>query len=102
MKNKENIALVSKEFIEDKIYIIRGQKVMLDADLAKIYGYTTSMFNRQVQRNIDKFDSDFMFQLNKIEYEILIYQSGTSSWGGVRKLPFAFSVDLSNESRQFI
>ena len=59
--------LVSKEMIEDKIYNIRGQNVMLDSDLAEIYGYETKNFNRQVKNNIEKFDNDFMFQLTDEE-----------------------------------
>ena len=59
--------LISKEMIESKIYYIRGQKVMLDSDLAKIYGYETKNFNRQVKNNIEKFDKDFMFQLSNKE-----------------------------------
>ena len=55
------IAVLTAETIESKIYFIRGQRVMLDFDLAKIYGFTTKAFNQQVRRNIEKFDSDFMF-----------------------------------------
>ena len=63
--------LIDKNIIEDKIYYIRGQRVMIDSDLAKIYGYTTKTFNQQVQRNIEKFDNDFMFQLNDEELNII-------------------------------
>jgi len=66
-KVKEELIIVNEESIKDKIYIIRGQRVMIDSDLAKIYGYTTSNFNRQVRNNIDKFDEDFMFQLTDEE-----------------------------------
>ena len=59
----EEIVLIDEKTIEDKMYYIRGQHVMLDSDLAKIYGYTTKAFNQQVKNNIEKFDSDFMFQL---------------------------------------
>lgn len=70
------------------IYEVRGVKVMLDADLATIYGYTTKAFNQQVKNNIQKFDEDFRFQLVKEEYEnILRSKKLTSSWGGTRK-PF--------------
>ena len=55
--------LITEENISNKIYFIRGEKVMIDSDLAEIYGYTTKAFNQQVQRNIEKFDPDFMFQL---------------------------------------
>lgn len=64
---------------------------MLDFDLAEIYGYSTSAFNQQVSRNIDRFDEDFMFQLTKDEYQILISQNVISSWGGRRKMPNAFT-----------
>ena len=58
-----DIVIIDKEKIESKIYTIRGQKVMLDSDLAEIYGYTTKAFNQQVKNNIEKFDEDFMFRL---------------------------------------
>lgn len=60
---------ISEEVVKNKLYIIRGQRVMLDADLAEIYGYTTKAFNQQVKRNIEKFPEDFMFQLSKEETE---------------------------------
>jgi hypothetical protein len=86
------IPTVSEETIVEKIYIIRGQKVMLDKDLAKMYGVETSYLNRGVKRNLTRFPEDFMFQLSKEEFENLIYQIGiSSSWGGTRKLPFAFT-----------
>ena len=78
--------------IKNLIYIIRGIKVMLDSDLAKIYGYQTRSFNQQVKNNIEKFDEDFRFQLTKEEYEkILKSKNLTSSWGGIRKLPYVFT-----------
>ena len=83
---------LNNETIESMIYVIRGVKVMLDFELAKIYGYTTRTFNQQVNRNIDRFDEDFMFQITKKELnEILMSQNVTSSWGGIRKLPYAFT-----------
>ena len=83
---------LNEELIALKIYIIRGQKVMLDFELAEIYGYETKNFNRQVKNNNDKFDEDFMFQLSKEEYkEILRCKNFTSSWGGTRHLPYAFT-----------
>ena len=83
---------LNEELIASKIYIIRGQKVMLDFELAEIYGYETKNFNRQVKNNNDKFDEDFMFQLSKEEYkEILMCKNFTSSWGGTRHLPYAFT-----------
>ena len=88
-----NVAIINNEVLRDKIYTIRGKQVMLDYDLAEIYGYTTSAFNQQVSRNIEKFEGDeFMFQLTRDELEnVLISQNVISSWGGARKLPFAFT-----------
>ena len=91
MKNNKEIIIVDERSLRDKIYTIRGQQVMLDFDLAEIYGYSTSAFNQQVSRNIDRFDEDFMFQLTKDEYQILISQNVISSWGGRRKMPNAFT-----------
>ena len=84
MKSQIEQVLINEEYLKDKIYIIRGQKVMLDNNLAQIYGYTTKRFNEQVQRNIEKFDEDFMFILTKNEEEILRSQFATSRWGGNR------------------
>ena len=81
--------------VQQKIYELRGQKVMLDFDLAALYQVTTGNLNKAVKRNIKRFPSDFMFQLTKEEFEKmksdLIFQNGTSSWGGTRKLPYAFT-----------
>jgi len=77
--------------IQPLIRIIRGQQVMLDRDLATLYGVETGQLNRQVKRNIDRFPIDFMFQLTKKEYEDLKCQIGTSSWGGDRRTPHAFT-----------
>ncbi|TSA03479.1 MAG: ORF6N domain-containing protein [Nitrospiraceae bacterium] len=79
------------ERIEQAIFLIRGQKVMLDVDLAKLYGVTTFNLNKAVKRNLDRFPDDFMFQLNYQEVRNLIFQFGISSWGGTRKLPRAFT-----------
>ena len=79
------------EQIHSKIYTIRNQKVMLDSELAEIYQVNTSYLNRQVRRNIERFDDDFMFELTHHEFEILKCQIGTSSWGGRRKLPLVFT-----------
>jgi hypothetical protein len=84
-------SLLSEETISNKIYFIRGQKVLLDFDLAHLYGVETRRLNEQVKRNISRFPSDFMFQLTEIELENLMSQIATSSWGGIRKLPFAFT-----------
>ena len=90
-ENKE-IVIVDDKTIQEKIYLIRGQKVMLDADLAEIYGYETKNFNRQVKNNIEKFEGeDFMFQLTENEFENLRCKNFTSSWGGSRYLPYAFT-----------
>ena len=81
--------------IKDKIYEIRGQRVMLDCDLAELYQVTTGNLNKAVKRNIRCFPPDFMFQLTKDEFinikNNLIFQNGISSWGGTRKLPYAFT-----------
>ena len=92
MENDKKLISLSETTLKDKIYTIRGQRVMLDIDLAEIYGYETKSFNRQVKRNIERFDgNDFMFQLTKEEYEFLRCKNGTSSWGGSRYLPYAFT-----------
>jgi hypothetical protein len=88
MRENNNLA-VPVERIENKIYFLRGQKVMLDFDLAQLYGVETKYLKRQVKRNIRRFPSDFMFQLTGKEY--LRCQNVTSSYGGRRYLPFAFS-----------
>ena len=79
------------ELIQKKIYIIRDEKVILDSDLAQLYGVETKRLNEQVKRNIDRFPDKFSFQLTKEEFDILKSQNATSRWGGVRKLPFAFT-----------
>lgn len=79
------------ELIQSKIYEIRGQKVMLDFDLAELYQVETRVLNQAVKRNIKRFPPDFMFQLTTDEWEILKSQFVISSWGGTRKLPFAFT-----------
>lgn len=131
---KPGFSLIDEDFLKSRIYTIRGVKVMLDADLAEIYGYSTKDFNRQVKNNIEKFDEDFRFQLTSEEFEILkskiltsncenspnfdnFYKKGnlkskiwtssdeskvepqgilrckncTSSWGGARYAPYAFT-----------
>jgi regulator of replication initiation timing len=75
----------------NKIYLIRGQKVMIDKDLAELYDVTTGNLNKAVTRNIKRFPEDFMFQLNAEEFKNLIFHFGISSWGGTRKSPFAFT-----------
>ncbi len=83
--------LIEETLLKSRIYTIRGVKVMLDADLAEIYGYETRFFNRQVKNNIDRFAEDFRFQLNEDEMQNLMCKKCTSSWGGTRKLPYAFT-----------
>jgi len=68
---KPEFSLIDEDLLKSRIYTIRGVKVMLDADLAEIYGYSTKDFNRQVKNNIEKFDEDFRFRLNSEEFEIL-------------------------------
>lgn len=77
--------------IQRKIYEVRGVKVMLDKDLAELYQVEVRVLNQSVKRNIKRFPPDFMFQLTKEEWEDLKSQFVTSSWGGVRKLPYAFT-----------
>jgi len=77
--------------IQKKIYEIRGQNVMFDFDLAELYGVETRRLNEQVKRNIDRFPKDFMFQLTRTEVRSLMSQIATSRWGGLRKLPYAFT-----------
>jgi len=83
--------LITRDEILSKIYIVRDQKIMLDRDLAELYGVETKYLKRQVRRNIDRFPEDFMFELTKNEQEILRCQIGTSSWGGARYVPMAFT-----------
>ena len=77
--------------IQPMIRVIRGQQVMLDNDLATLYSVETRRLNEQVKRNIERFPDDFMFQLTKEELDNLMSQNATSSWGGTRKLPYAFT-----------
>ncbi len=83
--------IVAQEVIENKIHVIRGKKVMLDRDLADLYGVQTGQLKRAVRRNKDRFPEDFMFEVSKDEYENLRCQFGISRWGGERYLPFAFT-----------
>ena len=83
--------VLTVESIRNCVYTIRGQQVMLDSDLADIYGYELKAMNQQVKRNIERFPEDFMFQLTKEEFENLKSQFVTSSWGGIRKMPYVFT-----------
>jgi len=83
--------LISVESIALKILIIRGKRVMLDKDLALLYGVKTRQLTRQVRRNMERFPDDFMFQLSKEEFRDLMCHFGTSNRGGTRKLPYVFT-----------
>jgi len=89
-KTTKTIAL-SPEKIERAIIVLRGQRVMIDSDLASLYGVTTSALNQAVTRNLERFPTDFAFQLNQQEFNDLKSQFVTSSWGGRRKCPWAFT-----------
>ncbi len=92
MKEKNNTVQVSDELVLDKIYYVRNQKVMLDRDLAKLYGVETKQLKRQVNRNIGRFPEDFMFELTKVEFDVLRSQFGTLKRGEHSKfLPYAFT-----------
>ena len=88
---QKNFSIIDEALLKSRIHTIRGVKVMLDADLAEIYGYETRFFNRQVKNNIERFAEDFRFQLSEKELQNLMCKKCTSSWGGVRKLPYAFT-----------
>lgn len=94
---KKQVAIIDEVSVRDKIYEVRGVKVMLDFDLAEIYGYETKTFNQQVRRNKEKFDADFMFQLTKEEIELLSRSQNVTSIqtkgikGGRAYLPYAFT-----------
>ena len=79
------------QIIQQKIYEIRGLRVMLDSDLAELYGVETKRLKEAVRRNIERFPADFMFELTDAEFKNLRTQFATSSWGGARHLPFAFT-----------
>ena len=83
--------LIEKQNIDYPIYVIRGQRVMLDEDLAKIYEVETRILNQAIRRNRDRFPNDFMFELTEKEFINLMSQIVTSRWGGRRKKPFVFT-----------
>ena len=94
MKKTNNAGIVSDESLMNKIYLIRGKKVMWDRDLAKLYGVSTGNLNLAVKRNKNRFPEDFMFVLRQEEFENLILQfaiSRNGGWGGARKLPNVFT-----------
>ncbi len=90
MDKYENALVVPEEVILSKIYYVRELKVMIDSDLAELYGVETRRLNEQVKRNSSRFPEDFMFQLTDEEFNNLKSQIATSSWGGRRKPPFVF------------
>ncbi|HEY9000852.1 MAG TPA: ORF6N domain-containing protein [Mucilaginibacter sp.] len=83
--------IIKDEVVLSQIYSIRGQKVMLDKDLAQLYQVETRNLNKAVNRNLKRFPPDFMFQLSAEEFKNLMFQFGTSSWGGTRKNPYVFT-----------
>jgi len=87
----DNMELLTEEKVISKIYLIRDRKVMLDRDLAEMYGVETRVLNQSVKRNSKRFPEDFMFQLTEEESENLISQIVISNHGGLRKLPYAFT-----------
>jgi hypothetical protein len=82
---------IPAELVERRIYLIRGEKVMIDSDLAELYQVTTGNLNLAVRRNMNRFPPDFMFQLTRREFDNLILQTARSSWGGRRILPYVFT-----------
>ena len=88
---KPSAALVAIEAIASRILILRGQRTNLDADLAALYGVQTRRLNEQVRRNTERFPEDFVFQVTPAEFANLKSQFATSSWGGRRKRPLAFT-----------
>ncbi|MEN8119751.1 MAG: ORF6N domain-containing protein [Bacteroidota bacterium] len=91
MSETNNNLVIPDEIIITKIYFVREQKVMIDSDLAELYGVETRRLNEQVKRNISRFPEDFMFQLTDEEFKNLKSQIATSSWGGRRKTPYVFT-----------
>lgn len=82
---------IHDEIVMNKIYFVRGQKVMLDSDFAELYEVETRVLNQAVNRNLDRFPKDFMFQLNEKEWNNFTEVKNTSNWGGRRKLPNVFT-----------
>jgi phage regulator Rha-like protein len=90
---RNSLVRIPLERIEKAILLIRGEKVILDSNLATLYGVSTARLNQQVNRNIDRFPADFMFRLTRAEFNCLMLQNATSkkARGGTRKLPYAFT-----------
>lgn len=97
MTDKNDVMIIDEQSLKDKIYVIRGQQVMLDYDLAEIYGYTTKAFNQQVKNNSDRFDEDFRFQMTKEELEELsrsknlTLNRGAGRGSNIKYLPWCFT-----------
>jgi len=91
MKTEKNEIVIAEEIIVNKIYIIRDKKVMIDRDLAELYGVDTKVLNQAIKRNLKRFPDDFMFQLTDEEFRNLRSQFVTSSWGGARYRPMVFT-----------
>ena len=91
MEKDKNKLMIPDEVLMNKIFLIRGMKVMIDSDIAELYEVETRRLNEQVKRNIERFPINFMFQLTKEEFDNLKSHFATSSWGGRRKLPYAFT-----------
>lgn len=91
MTKESKLVAIPDEIILGKIYLIRNKKVMLDQDLAELYNVDTKQLKRAVKRNIARFPEDFMFELDNKEFNDLRSQFGTSSWGGTRYKPMAFT-----------
>ncbi len=91
VEKSDSLSVLSPEDIESRIYLIRGQKVMIDSDLAILYGVKTKVLGQSVKRNIVRFPHDFLIRLNKEEFDKLRSQTVTSNRGGKRYLPYAFT-----------
>ena len=91
MENEKQQITIPENLVACKIYYVRDRRVILDRDLAELYEVETRVLNQSVRRNIERFPDAFMFQLTSSEFEILKSQFVTSSWGGTRKLPYAFT-----------
>jgi len=91
MEKSSQSLTIHETLVTSKIYVVRNRRIMLDRDLAELYDVETKVLNQAVKRNIERFPEEFMFQLNNEEFEILKSQIVTSSWGGTRYLPIAFT-----------
>lgn len=100
MSSPELPGLVAESQILNRMYTLRDQKIMLDSDQAEMYGVETKQLKRQVKRNAERFPEDFMFTLTRKEFEHLRSQIGTSSWGGTRYMPMAFTAQGYSYARR--